>query len=264
MIGPRVPLALLPAAGVLAAGLMFSVAGMLSVAALAEQPAPPPSAAPPPAVTAPLPTTTKPDPSTAPGTSSPPSATQAVTPPVPPAAPPAAGAAPASGAARTTLVETPGDANDVDEVSLPAKPALVLAGHSKWEEAVPSLKASFARIEAELARLGIAPTGRPIAVFTRTEDDGFQYEAMVPVARMPDPKPPETEGFRFAVTPSGKALRFPHKGSYDAIDGTYETLTAYLDVKDVVVQDRFIEEYVTDLSDKADDKLDVNIYALLK
>ena len=237
---------------------MFSVAGMFAVAALAEQPAPPPSAAPPPAVTAPLPTTTKPDPSPAPDTSSPPAATQAVTPPVPPAA------APASGAARTTLVETPGDANDVDEVSLPAKPALVLAGHSKWEEAVPSLKASFARIEAELARLGIAPTGRPIAVFTRTEDDGFQYEAMVPVARMPDPKPPETEGFRFAATPSGKALRFPHKGSYDAIDGTYETLTAYLDVKDVVVQDRFIEEYVTDLSDKADDKLDVNIYALLK
>lgn len=258
MIGPRVPLALLPAAGVLAAGVMFSVAGMFAVAALAEQPAPPPSAAPPPAVTAPLPTTTKPDPSPAPDTSSPPAATQAVTPPVPPAA------APASGAARTTLVETPGDANDVDEVSLPAKPALVLAGHSKWEEAVPSLKASFARIEAELARLGIAPTGRPIAVFTRTEDDGFQYEAMVPVARMPDPKPPETEGFRFAATPSGKALRFPHKGSYDAIDGTYETLTAYLDVKDVVVQDRFIEEYVTDLSDKADDKLDVNIYALLK
>ena len=31
-----------------------------------------------------------------------------------------------------------------------------------------------------------------------------------------------------------------------------------------MVQDRFIEEYVTDLTDKADDKLDVNIYALIR
>ena len=31
-----------------------------------------------------------------------------------------------------------------------------------------------------------------------------------------------------------------------------------------MVQDRFIEEYVTDLKDGADDKLDVNIYALVR
>ncbi len=30
------------------------------------------------------------------------------------------------------------------------------------------------------------------------------------------------------------------------------------------MQDKFMEEYVTDLKDGADDSLDVNIYALLK
>ncbi|WP_246732885.1 GyrI-like domain-containing protein [Methylobacterium sp. BTF04] len=204
-----------------------------------------------PAVTSPLPTTTVPDP-------------KGATPAIP--VPAQAGTAPAVTpmAARKTLVETPGDANDVDPVSLPAKPAAILAGRSKWEEAVPSLKAAFQRIEADLAKAGIVPTGRPIAVFAKTDDDGFQYEAMIPIAAMPDPKPPESDGLRFGTTPSGKALRFPHKGSYDEIDGTYETLTAYLDAKDVVVQDKFIEEYVTDLNDKADEKLDVNIYALTK
>ena len=161
-------------------------------------------------------------------------------------------------------METPGDANDVDEVSLPPKPAAILAGRASWEEAVPALKAAFVKIEEALAKNGITPTGRPIAVFAKTDDDGFQFEAMIPIASMPDPKPAETGGLRFGTTPSGKALRFPHKGSYDEIDGTYETLTAYLDAKDVVVQDRFIEEYVTDLNDKADEKLDVNIYALPK
>lgn len=254
MTRPRRLFALIPAVCLLAPAVSTSAA---------EQPAPPVSTAPPPAVTAPLSTTTQPAPPKSPDASSAPAATQAVRPPLP--APPGAGpsaAPPAAG--RGTLVETPGDANDVDEVSLPAKPALVLPGRATWEEAVPSLRAAFARIEAELAKAGIAATGRPIAVFTRTEDDGFQYEAMVPVAQAPDPKPPEAEGLRFGTTPGGKALRFPHKGSYDAIDATYETLTAYLDAKDVVVQDRFIEEYVTDLSDKADDTLDVNIYALVK
>ncbi|WP_370692864.1 GyrI-like domain-containing protein [Methylobacterium sp.] len=207
----------------------------------------------PPAVANPLPTTTTPGPA-GPGS-----------PDVP--VPAQAGAAPAAtpkATPRKTLVETPGDANDVDTVSLPAKPAAILAGRAKWEEAVPSLKAAFQRIEADLAKAGIAPVGRPLAVFAKTDDDGFQFDAMIPIAAMPDPKPAEIDGLRFGTTPSGKALRFPHRGSYDEIDGTYETLTAYLDAKDVVVQDRFIEEYVTDLNDKADEKLDVNIYALPK
>ena len=72
------------------------------------------------------------------------------------------------------------------------------------------------------------------------------------------------DGLRFGTTPSGKALRFAHKGSYESIDSTYETLTAYLDAKDIVVQDRFVEEYATDLKDSTDDNLDVNIYALVK
>ncbi|GJE16400.1 GyrI-like domain-containing protein [Methylobacterium marchantiae] len=228
---------------------LVSLAAILAVSsALAQEPASP-------ATTNPLPTTTAPDPANpAPDAPSRPVPTQAL-----PGAPPIP-----AGPLRQTLVETPGDANDVDEVSLPPKPAAILAGRASWEEAVPALKAAFAKIEEALAKDGITPTGRPLAVFAKTDDDGFQFEAMIPIASMPDPKPAETGGLRFGTTPSGKALRFPHKGSYDEIDGTYETLTAYLDAKDVVVQDRFIEEYVTDLNDKADEKLDVNIYALPK
>ncbi|MGU3539090.1 GyrI-like domain-containing protein [Methylobacterium sp. A54F] len=251
----------------------LALAGALATALLAALPAvaqdkpaappagaaPPPSTAPSPAETNPLPTTTVPDTGKPdPNRTTAPAPDKAIAPPT--GAPvPGAPAAP-----RATLVPAPADADDVDAVSLPAKPAAILSGKTKWEEALPTLKASFARIEADLAKAGIAPAGRPIAVFTRTDDDGFQFEAMVPVERMPDPKPPEGEGVRFGTTPSGKALRFSHKGSYDEIDGTYETLTAYLDAKDVVVQDRFVEEYVTDLTDKTDAKLDVNIYALVK
>lgn len=242
-------LRLRPLAAVAAASAL-ALAGPLA----AQQPAPPPSTAPAPAQTNPLSTTTAPNPPGDPARSAAPAPEQAIAPP------PTA----KTGPARPTLVDKPAEPGDVETVTLPSKPAAVLAGKTKWEEAVPSLKQAFATIEADLAKAGLAPAGRPLAVFTRTDDDGFEYEAMVPVAAAPSPAPAASDGLRFGNTPSGKALRFAHKGSYESIDGTYETLTAYLDAKDIVVQDRFVEEYGTDLKDGTDDALDVNIYALLK
>jgi len=237
---------------------ILSVGLVLGVGPLAaQQPAPPPSTAPSPAQTNPLPTTTAPNPAPDPGKSPAPAPEQAV-------APPPAGQSAIGTPARPTLIDKPGEPGDVDEVTLPAKAAAIVTGKTKWEEAVVNLKQAFARIEADLAKLGVAPAGRPLAVFTRTDDDGFEFEAMIPVAAAPNPVPAETDGLRFGTTPSGKALRFAHRGSYESIDSTYETLTAYLDAKDIVVQDRFVEEYATDLKDGTDDNLDVNIYALVK
>lgn len=248
------------------AGFLVSLAVAFPLAAWpatgAEQAAPPPSTAPSPAEANPLSTTTAPNTASKPAGTAMPAPDKSLAPPAP------AGAAPSRPAApplRQTLVPNPGEPNDVDEVTLPAKPAAILLGKTTWEEALPSLKASFAKIEEDLAKAGVRPTGRPLAVFTKTEDSGFQYEAMIPIEAAPASSgATEGEGLRFGSTPSGKALRFRHAGSYDEISGTYDTLIAYFDAKEIAVQDRFIEEYVTDLSDAADEKLDVNIYALPK
>ncbi len=229
--------------------------------ARAEQPAPPTSNAPSPAEANPLSTTTVPDTSTKPAGTANPAPDKSLAPPVVPGTAPARSATPP---ARQTLVPPSAEANDVEEVTLTAKPAAILSGKTTWEEAVASLKAAFVRMEGELAKAGIRPTGRPLAVFTKTEDNGFQFEAMIPIEAVPSSGPTSGEGLHFGATPSGKALRFKHAGSYDEISGTYDTLIAYFDAKDIAVQDRFIEEYVTDLSDAPEDKLDINIYALPK
>jgi effector-binding domain-containing protein len=209
----------------------------------------------PPAQTNPLPTTTAPGPG--------PGAGEAPRPPLPEKALPNF-SAPATGP-RQTLVDKPGDPSDVDEVVLPAKPAVILSSTAKWDTAVPALRDAFARIEQDLSKAGIRAVGRPIAVFTRTDDDGFTFEAMMPIDQVPDPKPAGLPAdLRFGTTPSGKALRFVHKGAYDEIDQTYETVTAYLDAKGIVVQDAFVEEYLTDLNSASDTGLEVNIYALPK
>lgn len=182
--------------------------------------------------------------------------------PPPPVGAPQPTAPPADG--RPSLVPNAGDPVDVDEVTLPAKPAAVLAGTSTWDDGFQTLKTAFGRIEAELAKAGIAPAGRPITVFVQTDDNGFRYEAMVPIGRAPEGRPNLTPDIRFGTTPSGRALRFVHKGPYDDVDSTYETVTTYLDAKNIEVQDSFVEEYVTDLTSSEDEDLTVNIFALPK
>ena len=163
-------------------------------------------------------------------------------------------------ASRPTLIPDSGDPSNVDEVLLPEKPVLILSGASAWEEGLKNLRVAFGRIDAELTRLGISPAGRPIAVFTQTTDDNFRFDAMVPIAGAPNPAPTLGPDMRLGATPSGKAYRFVHKGSYDEIDTTYETITTYLDAKDIQAKDAFIEEYVNDIADSTDPALEINIF----
>jgi effector-binding domain-containing protein len=179
--------------------------------------------------------------------------------PAAPAPAPAPSVAPSTGT-RATLAPNPGDPTNVEEVVLPAKPAAIVAGVSNWEQAFDNLKGVFAKIEAELARAGIEPTGKPVTVFVHTDDQGFRYEAMIPIAAAPEGKTELTPEIKFGKTPDGKAFRFVHKDAYEEIDGTYETITAYLDAKDIVARDAFLEEYVGEMKDPTDPDLEVNIY----
>ena len=199
----------------------------------------------------------------------PPGAPQAA-PAQPGAAPQAAPAAPSqpgataptrySSAGRPSLVPNSGDPTDVDQVTLPGKPAAVLAGTSTWDEGFTSLQNAFRKIEDELVRAGIAPDGKPLTVFVETDDLGFRYEAMIPIPQVPAGRATLTPEVRFGKTPEGAAMRFVHKGTYEEIDETYETITAYLDAKGVAVKDAFVEEYLGDLTERTDPNLELNIF----
>jgi effector-binding domain-containing protein len=232
----------------------------LALAQTPPAPAAPPAAVETPApapVTPPAPSNDQPAPQAQTPSPAPTPAPQAETPATP--APAQTAPAPAT-AGRSTLFPNPGDPTNVDEGVLVAKPTVVLQGTSTWDEGFTNLKNAFAKIETELKKAGIAPTGRPLTVFVHTDDAGFRYEAMIPIAQAPEGKSELTPEIKFGKTPEGKSFRFIHEDAYDEIDGTYETITAYLDAKDIVSKDVFIEEYVTELTDAQDTNLKVNIY----
>lgn len=160
-----------------------------------------------------------------------------------------------------TLVPSTGDGGDAEDVTLPEKPAAVLrGGESTWDDGFKNLTESFTRIQDALAKAGLKPAGRPLAVFLSADDTHFRFEAMVPLAA-PFPGGGEiAPGITAGVTPSGRALRFVHKAPYDEIDTTYEAITAYLDSKNMVAKDAFIEEYPSRTMDPDDPNLEINVY----
>lgn len=177
---------------------------------------------------------------------------------VPPSLPSLAAPAPGAPNPRATLLPVPGDPSNVDDVTLVPKPAAIRTGMATWNEGFARLADAVRKLEEDLRKAGVPIAGRPLSRFLETDDLGFRYEVMVPIAQSAPTGLPAD--IRLGMTPSGRMLRFTHKASYDEIDGTYEAITAYLDAKGVTVNDSFVEEYVTDLTHASDPGLEINIF----
>lgn len=158
-----------------------------------------------------------------------------------------------------TLAGKPGDPSDVDEIALVAKPVLALSGLSSWDQGFQRLSESFALLRSEAGRANLPVAGRPLTLFVETDDNGFKFTAMLPVVTGPS-VPALGNGVSLGQSPSGRSLRFVHTAPYDDIDSTYETITAYLEAKNILVKDAFLEEYVGELKDPADPNLEINVY----
>lgn len=161
-----------------------------------------------------------------------------------------------------TLAGKPGDSSEVDPVQLVAKPVLMLSGRSSWDQGFQTLIETFRILRAEAGKAGLPIAGRPLALFIETDDNGFRFEAMLPVAQAPEGSRSSEfgQGVKPGLSPAGSALRFTHVAPYDDIDSTYETITAYLEAKSITVKDAFLEEYVSELKDPSDPNLEINVY----
>jgi effector-binding domain-containing protein len=149
-----------------------------------------------------------------------------------------------------------------EEVTLPEKNIIYFNGTGNWDAAFEAIVDAFKTVNAFLAKQGIKPDGAPMTIYTSTDDSSFQFQAAVPVAELPA-DPPKGD-IAAGKSPSGRAFKFVHRGSYDAMDSTYEAITNYLDDKQVEAKDLFIEEYVTDPVTTPEDKLVVNIFVPIK
>ncbi|MCX7900165.1 MAG: GyrI-like domain-containing protein, partial [Methylocystis sp.] len=148
-------------------------------------------------------------------------------------------------------------------VTIDSRPAAVLRGEGKWADSAKILAEALSKLKTAVSKAGLPVNGKPIAAFTKTDEAGFKFEVMMPLAKAPEGKSKLADGVEIGSSPSGKALKFQHRGSYDEIDATYEAIAAYLDEKGLDTKEMIVEEYLSEF--KGDDgAVDVDIYVFLK
>jgi len=155
----------------------------------------------------------------------------------------------------------PGDAFG-EEVMLAAKTIVFVKGSANWDSAFETLVEAFKNVYGALQKQGLKAAGPPMTIYTATDDTGFEYQAGVPVAE--EPKAPLGEGLAVGKSPEGKAFKFIHRGSYDAMDSTYEAITNFLDEKRLEARDLFVEFYLTDPLTTPEDNLLIEVYVPVK
>jgi effector-binding domain-containing protein len=158
---------------------------------------------------------------------------------------------PAAEAALTNIIE------------VAPRAALTFDGQSSWDDAYTSIINGFQRLKAEAERTSLKPIGKPVAVFLFTDDAGFRFRAMIPLAQPPADLALGAE-FALGKTPAGRAAKFEHRGAYDEIDATYEAITAWLDDRSLTAEDFFAEEWVTEGSSAGDVETAVDVYVFVK
>jgi effector-binding domain-containing protein len=167
-----------------------------------------------------------------------------------PAAPPDSAAAPEEGA--------------IKSAEIASRVVIQTHGSASWEEGFAKIVEAQGKLRASAEKAGLKVDGRPLAVFTDTDDAGFKFDAMLPVDAKADARLDLGADITLAQSPSGKALKFQHRGAYDEIDTTYDAITAYLDEKGLEARNLFVEEYLNDAKDSSDEALQVDIFVFLK
>ncbi len=189
--------------------------------------------------------------------------------PPPPTAAPKPEAAPAAPAAPATPAAPSPGATTADaldpfgaETTLTAKPIVYVKGTGNWDNAFETITKSLKSLKAYIDKEGLKTDGPAMTIFTSTDDTGFQFEAAIPIAE--PPKNPPHGDIAVGTSPQGRALEFVHRGSYDAMDNTYEAITNYLDEKRLEAKDMFMEQYVTDPLSTNEDHLVINVLVMIK
>jgi effector-binding domain-containing protein len=149
-----------------------------------------------------------------------------------------------------------------DQVTFPARTVLFRAGEAGWDEGWAKLVEAFRDLRTAADKLGLKVTGSGLVIYRGTSDDGFKFEAALPVEGAPNMPP--ADGFALAPGPSGKALKFVHRGSFDTLDSSYESILNFIDTQKLNAADLAIEEYTTDPVTTKPEDLVIYIYMALK
>ncbi len=130
-----------------------------------------------------------------------------------------------------------------EEAVLAPRTVAFIVGKGKWDDAETVLDTAFKSIYAAMGRENVHSVGVPMVEYLDSDDSAFSFKAMVPIQAEAGinlgPDAQVGEG------PSGKVLKFVHRGSFDDLEQVYNRIDDYLASKSLTMT-KVVEEYVTD------------------
>ena len=148
------------------------------------------------------------------------------------------------------------------EVTMAEKTIVYVSGTGEWDTAYETLLEAFKAVQAYLDKAGIKAAGPAMTIYTAMDDVNFNFQAAVPLAAAPRGPLPGDIGS--GASPAGKALKFVHRGSFDAMTQTYDAISHHVEEKQISTKELLIEEYVSDFLNTPADKLVINIFVPLE
>lgn len=144
---------------------------------------------------------------------------------------------------------------EIEEVTLDSVQTVAMSLDGTTDQLPSLIPAAIGGMTTKLTAAGVKPAGPPMMLFLSLEDGKFTAQLMMPLLETPSAVP---EGLKLMRSPAGTAVRIVHEGPYSTIGQTYDQLSAFLEDRDIEVQDIVIERYMRDPT-TADEDLVVEI-----
>ena len=133
-----------------------------------------------------------------------------------------------------------------ETVTAAAQPMLYVSRTSSMEpaEIARTMSEAFGTMGAFIGKNGIAPVGPPVCIYQRWGQGTLDYDVGFPVAEAA--LATASGEVKAGKTPSGKALKFTHRGPYDTLRDTYTAINVHLREKGLPWPSLTWEIYVGD------------------
>jgi effector-binding domain-containing protein len=151
---------------------------------------------------------------------------------------------------------------EVAVVNVKPMDILFVSSHSpeSRNDIATTLAGAFRELTAFMAVNGLEMSAQPMAIMRSWDERGFRFDAAIPV----EAGDIVTGGrVQRGVSPSGRAVRVVHRGSYADMARSYEKLAAYMAVHGMREGRVSWEHYISDPGQTAVDERITHVYFLI-
>ncbi len=128
------------------------------------------------------------------------------------------------------------------------------------EEVAAAMGMAFGKVMGFLSREKLTPAGAPFTINEAWGEEGYRFEAGLPLAQNPQLEMAEGTEVTIRDLPATRAVRLIHTGSYAALEASYGALEAYMAATGLEASGHSWAEYLNDPGHVSEEELITHIY----